>query len=379
MELDGQNKSKNTIDKDEQRFHKMIEEVQDYAIILLDKDGTILNWNKGAEKIKGYSEREILGRNFSLFYLEEDRLRKLPQQLIGEAERNGRAQHEGWRVRKDGTVFWGYVVITALHDEENNVVGFSKVTRDLTERKYAEDQREIDAQNIALQNKQLEEFAYITSHDLQEPIRKIQTFISIIEEDIDNKEILQKYLPKINSSATKMVNLIRDVLSYSRLSQFGDQIEVVDLNETVKGVVEDFELAIAEKGANITFSNLPTIKGIPVQIKQLFANLISNAIKFNDKTPQIEITSQFSDQTDHSNPYNKKPLYHLITIKDNGIGFEQKFAQAAFQPFKRLTSAYQGTGIGLALCKRILDNHKGKIEVISEPGIGSSFILTFPI
>src|SRR5690606_33504034 len=118
---------------------KMVEEVQDYAILLLDTDGNIRNWNLGAQNIKGYSESEIIGKNFSLFYRDQDVKDGLPTKLINEAAKNGRAMHEGWRVRKDGSTFWGYIVITALHDDFGNVIGYSKVTRDLTDKKKAED------------------------------------------------------------------------------------------------------------------------------------------------------------------------------------------------------------------------------------------------
>src|SRR5580704_355085 len=127
------NRGNDELRKSEERYHKMIEEVEDYAILMLNREGIVQNWNKGAEKIKGYKESEIVGKSFRLFYLPEDREKKLPEKLIEEAVRNGKAIHEGWRMRKDGSKFWGSIVITALHDEERNVIGFSKVTRDLTE------------------------------------------------------------------------------------------------------------------------------------------------------------------------------------------------------------------------------------------------------
>src|SRR5690606_5601664 len=133
-------KNTSSLKESQELYHKMIEEVQDYAILLLDRNGFILNWNKGAEKIKGYSEKEILGKNFRIFYLDHDRKSKLPERLIEQALQTGRAMHEGLRLRKDGTTFWGAIVITALHDENNNIIGFTKVTRDLTEKKIAEDQ-----------------------------------------------------------------------------------------------------------------------------------------------------------------------------------------------------------------------------------------------
>ncbi len=229
----------------------MTEEVQDYAIILLDKDGTILNWNKGAQNIKGYKDEEIIGKNFSVFYLEDDRRNKLPEELIQQAEREGRAMHEGWRKRKDGSKFWGSIVITALHDRDGNIIGFSKVTRDLTERKLAEDTMRQHAAELEMKNKQLEQFAYIASHDLQEPLRKIQTFIQVLEKKLGEPEARQKYFNKINSSAKRMADLIQSVLNYSRLSQNEDELIPTDLNVILENVKADYELQIEEKNAVI--------------------------------------------------------------------------------------------------------------------------------
>lgn len=361
----------------DQRYLKMIEEVQDYAIILLDRDGTILNWNKGAEKIKGYPEKEIVGKNFSCFYLKEDRETGLPEHLIKEAALNGRAKHEGWRLRKDGSTFWGYIVITALHGDNEEVIGFSKVTRDLTERKLAEDRRDRDARNIALQNKQLEEFAYITSHDLQEPVRKIQTFAKLLEKNISDEGQVQKYLEKINLSANRMVTLIKSVLDYSRLSQTQEQFIDTDLNTVLQAVKEDFEVLFTEKDVTIIADDLPVIKAIPIQMHQLFFNLIGNSIKFNTHEPLVEISAgKFMDNDKH---FDSETEYLLLQFTDNGIGFDQKYADQAFQPFKRLNSDYSGTGIGLALCKRIVDNHKGYIEVRSAVNKGTTFEIYLPM
>jgi len=359
----------------EQRYQRMIDEVQDYAIILLDVDGNIQNWNKGAQKIKGYSEKEILGKNFSIFYLAEDMASRLPYNLIAEASNNGRATHEGWRVRKDGTTFWGNVVITALHGENDEIIGFTKVTRDLTERKLAEEQKDRDAKSIELQNKQLEEFAYVTSHDLQEPIRKIRTFINLAKKSIGDVENTTKYLDKMDSSAEKMVQLIKDVLAFSRLSHDQSEFIDVDLNTTIADVVSEFEVLITERKAVIKTLGLPIVKGIPVQLHQLFSNLISNAIKFNHEVPQITITSVVV--LDAEDILQNRTNY-AISITDNGIGFAQQYADQAFQPFKRLTSEFEGTGIGLSLCKRIVENHKGSISVQSEPGKGTTFQIKFP-
>lgn len=369
-----------TLAESEQRYHKMIDEVQDYAILLLDLDGNILNWNKGAENIKGYSEKEIVGKNFSLFYMEEDRANNLPGKLIGEAVQSGRAKHEGWRVRKDGTRFWGNIVITALHDEDGNTIGFSKVTRDLTEKKLAEDQLLASASSLELRNKQLEEYAYVASHDLQEPLRKIQTFARLLQSNSGNPDLAIAHIEKIISSSERMSILIKDLLKYSQVLHSEDLFIPIDLNEVLKNVQEDFDLLIEQKQADVRVSKLPSLKGIPVQIHQLFSNLLSNSLKFSSEYPLIEISSlkaSREDIRDHIGSEESRN-YHWLTFSDNGTGFDQKYAEQAFKMFQRLTDSKTGTGIGLSLCKRVVENHNGHITVDSLLGSGTTFKILLP-
>lgn len=367
----------------EERYYKMTEEVEDYAIILLDKDGTILNWNKGAQKIKGYTEVEIVGKNFEIFYLEEDRRTGLPKSIIGQARENGRAMHEGWRKRKDGTRFWGSIVITALHDEKDNVIGFTKVTRDLTERKLAEDLLKQHAVELESKNRQLEQFAYIASHDLQEPLRKIQTFIHVLERRMDNPEARDRYFQKINAAAKRMAELIQSVLNYSRLSQSDVVYASTDLNEVLENVKIDYELLIAEKNATIVSEKLPTIRGISLQISQLFSNLIGNALKFSSDPPVITVTAEKVDGrkvTQEIPSLDALKNYIKLTFTDNGIGFDQQYADKIFTIFQRLNRKedYAGTGIGLALCKKIVDNHRGYIKAHGKLGHGATFTVYLP-
>jgi PAS domain S-box-containing protein len=368
--------------KSEERYHKMIEEVQDYAILLLDTKGNIMNWNRGAENIKGYREEEIIGKNFKVFYREQDNHEGLPDKLISEAARNGRAMHEGWRVRKDGSMFWGYIVITALHDESGNIIGYSKVTRDLTERKKSDDRMKAYAEDVALRNKQLEEFAYIASHDLQEPLRKIQTFADILRMKIDDKESVQLNVDKITGAAHRMSVLIKDVLKYSQLSATDNLFEETDLNDVVGEVLGDFELQIQEKNVDVVVATLPMIKGIPVQLHQLFGNLVSNAIKFSDKqNPKINITAQRVSGSTIGGAHVPDPTAHYVKISvvDNGIGFSPEYAEHVFKLFKRLNNFSTGTGIGLALCKKIVENHHGAIYAESEADRGATFHVYLPV
>jgi len=209
----------------EERYLRMTNEVEDYAIILLSREGYIENWNKGAEKIKGYSADEILGKHFSLFYTHEDQQKGILDQLIHNAGINGKSNYEGWRVRKDGSTFWGYTVITALHNDKNEVTGFSKVTRDLTERKIADDRLKMYAEQLEEKNRELERsntelssFSYVASHDLQEPLRKIQAFGNLIQarDAKTMSDVSRDYFDRMVKAAVRMQNLIDSLLEFSR-------------------------------------------------------------------------------------------------------------------------------------------------------------------
>ncbi|MBD0284967.1 MAG: PAS domain S-box protein [Flavisolibacter sp.] len=378
-------KKNEELKRSEDRYHKMIEEVEDYAIILLDKNGIIQNWNKGAQKIKGYTDKEIIGKSFKTFYSKEDRDAELPDQLLNKARLEGKVVHEGWRVRKNGTKFWGSVVITALHDEKNDVIGFSKVTRDLTERKAAEDKLRQYASELEYQNQELEQFTHITSHDLQEPLRKINMFSQMIREtDYDKlSESSKTKFDKIIDAAQRLSNALKDLLSFARLTK-EEQFKEVNLSEIVHNVMNDLELLISQKGAHIHVDRLPVVNAMPLQMHQLFYNILNNALKFTREAiiPEIEISAhEFKPVLGQLNPHlDTSKTYYEIIVKDNGIGFEQKDAEKIFGMFQRLRTQeeYKGSGIGLALCKRVALNHHGDIFARSEPGKGTEFHLILP-
>ena len=370
--------------KSEERYHKMVEEVEDYAIILLDKDGIIQNWNKGAEKIKGYKESEIVGKSFRLFYLPEDRKKGTPELLLQRAREEGKALHEGWRLRSDGTRFWGSIVLTALHDKENNVIGFSKVTRDLTERKLAEDKMRDYANQLKFQNEQLEQFAYAASHDMKEPLRKILFYNNYLldAESIHLPDKGKDYLGRSIKAANRMKALIDDLLEYSKASLDTREFETVDLNELIDEIVQSHKDAVEEKGAAIHFSSLPVVKGTPFQLRQLFDNLISNGIKYHhpERKPEVNISAEKISGEGISG-LNQQKEYYKITVSDNGIGFDAEYSEKIFELFNRLpgVSKYSGTGVGLTLCKKIVQNHYGAIKAIGRLNEGADFQVYLPV
>ena len=381
--------SNEELKKSEERYHKMVAEVKDYAIILLDKKGIIQNWNAGAEFIKGYTAAEAVGKSFEMFYTQEDQQKRVPNKLLDEAAHMGRVVNEGLRVRKDGSRFWGSVVITALHDSDKEIIGFSKVTRDLTERKKAEDQSKEDAVELERKNRALERvnaeissFAYVASHDLKEPLRKIQTFASRIPETINKPDGVMELLGKISVTAARMQKLMEDLLTYSQLSANTGNFQKIDLNIVMDAVVKDLELSISDKNAQLKIDPLPTINGIAFQLEQLFLNLLSNALKFSklNEPPVITITS--SELQGKEIPLglsNDVKKYYKITVTDNGIGFPEEHSQKIFEVFQKVHSrrAFAGSGVGLAVVKRIMENHGGLIMAEGKPDTGATFSLFF--
>lgn len=376
----------------EERYHRMVAEVEDYAIILLSPDGIIENWNRGAEKIKGYDAHDVVGKSFAIFYTQEDRDTGLPAKNLDEARQAGRAFYEGLRVRADGTRFWGSIALTALHDTENNVVGFTKVTRDLSEIKTAEDALrhttiELAEKNheLEMMNQELASFAYVSSHDLQEPLRKIQTFASrIVETEGDTLSPKGKdYLLRMQNAAQRMQTLIEDLLTYSRTNTSDKNFELVDLNKVVADVRAELKESIEEKNAVIEVDELPTLHLIAFQIRQLIINLFTNALKFSkvDVPPHIRIQAAVVPAREVPGKHaSSRKSFHHITFADNGIGFEAEHSHKIFEVFQRLhgRSEYSGTGIGLAICKKIAENHGGVITAAGIPDNGAVFHLYLP-
>lgn len=386
----------------------MVEEVEDYAILMLDAEGHILNWNRGAEKIKGYTEREIVGKHFSCFYPAGDRAAGLPERLLNQAREEGKAVHEGWRIRKNGTAFWGSVLITALHGEGNAILGFSKVTRDLTERKLWEDKLKQYASRLEEQNRELQQFAHVAAHDMKEPLRKIQYYHSMLLGETLPLEKQQVLLKRSAEAAGRMQGLIEDLLAFTRVSQPVESYEQVDLETILTEVWEFYGETVERIQAELQTGPLPGIRGIPFQLRQLFLNLLGNSIKYRspERPLRIGINTSISlgpvnieqgcpepgmpgfpkdaaDTTDPADPAEAPQVHHFykISVTDNGIGFDPRQAGKIFDMFQRLhrRDQYPGTGIGLAICRKVMDCHKGYIVGQGIAGGGATFDCYFPV
>jgi PAS domain S-box-containing protein len=383
-------------------FPKVVAEIKGFAVFMIDTNAIIRTWNKGCELMKGYTEAEAIGENFSILFPQFLREQNLPEKEVQLAKETGRYESENWRRKKNGDLFWAFVVLTRITDEQGNLVGFVKITQDQTDKKNYEDQlkskmEELNNINLKLRdlnnelrrsNSSFEEFAYASSHDLQAPLRKINYFIDQLKtelgEQLNGKPL--EFITRIENSTSRMEKLIEDLLTLSNISEGTGEMSEIDLNQLVKDVLEDLELEIAEKAAKISVASLPKVRGNSRQMHQFFQNLISNSIKYTKPNlpPLLQISS---DEVSGSEVKASQPLaeadkkYHLIQLQDNGIGFEQEYAEEIFKVFTRLhnTSDYPGTGVGLSIVQRVVENHRGCIWAESQPGEGASFKALLPI
>jgi PAS domain S-box-containing protein len=338
---------------------------------MLDAEGEVLVWNKGAERIKGYKEEEILGKSFRLFYTEDDIRNNKPQKLLKKAAKDGRAEDEGWRVRKDGSKFWADVVLTSIYDE-NKLVGFAKITRDITERKKLEDEVALRTSQMEKVNKELEAFSYSVSHDLRTPLRAVSGYSIMLKEDYDDKLDPEgrRIIGNIITNARMMGQLIDDLLAFSRLGKKELISSTIDMQSLVTTVANELLQNENEKDYDIRINALPAAEGDTVMIKQALMNLMNNAIKYSSKEerPVIEIGAK------------DEGIRTVYYVKDNGVGFDMAYAGKLFGVFQRLHSQeeFEGTGVGLALVKRIIDKHNGEIWAEAKENAGATFYFSLP-
>jgi PAS domain S-box-containing protein len=362
-------------DVDAQQLALLVASVRDYAIFLLDPTGRIVSWNAGAEHIKGYRAEEIIGRNFSVFYTEPDRQRDHPGYELEVALREGRFEEEGWRVRKDGTQFWASVVITAVRDHDGELVGFAKVTRDLTDRRRAEQELLAANARLAASNKELDRFASVAAHDLREPLHTVAGFTELLRADLGDQldERHAGYLTHVAHAARRMTDLVDDLLEFARGSAGTPRVAPVrvDVASAVRAVSAELTAAIEQRGVrvDVELADGTVVLAQDRDVNAVLRNLMSNAVKFaGPEAPRVVVRSQRADRAWH------------IEVLDNGIGIDPAQRPQVFRAFHRLHTAeeYPGTGLGLAIAQRVVERHGGTIGVDSSVGEGSRFWFTLP-
>jgi PAS domain S-box-containing protein len=348
-------------------------------IAVFDTELRYVTLNKQGEETYNITQDEVIGRYVADVFpqtVETGMVDDLKRALKGEFVR-----HVNYKSGVTKRHYENFYI--PLIDQDGNVNRIVTIAHDITDIMQANEKLQALNTELEKSNRELEQFAYVASHDLQEPLRKIQTFTELGERHMNDHEVLKRYLQKVSSSAQRMTELIKAVLNYSRLSKSEYEFVEVDLNNILQNIYTDLELLIEEKGAIINNDKLPVTYGIPLQLHQLFINLITNSLKFNERRPEINITSEYvkgSDVTDVEG-IAKQRDYIKIRFSDNGIGFDQRFAEKVFSIFQRLHSdkRIEGTGIGLAVCKKIVENHQGFITVHSELKVGTTFFIYLPV
>ncbi|MPZ44354.1 MAG: PAS domain S-box protein [Betaproteobacteria bacterium] len=375
----------------EERFRLLVEGVSDYAIFMLDANGYVATWNSGAERIKGYKDQEIIGQHFSSFYPADAVESGWPEHELQLATTTGRYEEEGWRVRKDGSRFWASVVITALRDDNGHLRGFSKLTRDLSERKRAESleehglQREqlleaertarIEAQRVA---RMKDEFLATLSHELRTPLNAILGWTQVLRmpQDVRSAD-LQRGLEVIERNARSQVQLVDDLLDLNRILAGRMRLDVqrVALVDIVRGAIESALPTAQGKGVrleSVVDTGGDIVSGDPGRLQQIVWNLLSNAIKFTPKGGHVQVLLERVNS-------------HIeISVSDTGIGIPASFLPYVFDRFSQRDSTasrgYGGLGLGLAISKQLVELHGGIIRAKSRgEGQGATFIVNLPL
>ncbi|MGZ3330548.1 MAG: sensor histidine kinase [Gemmatimonadaceae bacterium] len=354
----------------DENVHQLLDSRGDYAIFMLDADGNVASWNKGAEQIKGYAREEILGEHFSVFYTADDRARGKPGRDLSTAAREGRFEWEAQRVRKDGSEFWGNIVLSAVRDEAGALAGFVKVTRDLTERRGAKRRAIADAQALKELNAELESFTYSVSHDLRAPIRQIRGFSKMLAEHLGEHADPETahLLRRIDERSRQMARLVDDLLHLAHIGQRQPEARRTALDSLVNEVVTNMRAEVADRDIEWRIGALPAVECDPGLMRIVFTNLLSNAVKYTRPRAKavIEIGQTVGD------------AQSVIYVRDNGVGFDMKYSDKLFGVFQRLhrVNEFEGAGVGLATVHRIIRKHSGRIWADSAPDQGATFFFT---
>jgi PAS domain S-box-containing protein len=390
----------------EERFRMLVQNVKDHAIFLLDPTGHVATWNDGAQRIKGYHAEEIIGKHFSVFYSQADRQSGKPARELEIAKREGKYEEEGWRTRKDGTRFWASVVITAIDDDSGELMGYAKVTRDLTERRKAEQQRLDDARRVAaeegarqaaeLRERELRamaerlrsqaaeleaanhakaQFLASMSHELRTPLNAIAGYVELLAMGLRGPvtDEQQQDLGRVRRSQQHLLGIINDILNFSRIEagQVEYHLEAVPLVDVVSSVSQMIAPQAEQKGLHLDATRCdPRVVAWAdrSKVEQILLNLLSNAVKFTEPGGRIDLSCE------------ARGAVVALVVRDSGVGIPAEQLQAIFEPFvqvgRTLSTPNEGTGLGLAISRDLARAMGGEVAAASAVGEGSTFTVT---
>lgn len=382
--------AESALGKAEEFFRLLVDAVEEYAIFALDTKGRILTWNKGAERLKGHKSYEIIGQHFSKFYTQVDIDRNHPQEELEAATLNGKFEEEGWRVRKDGQIFWANVVITKLNDSHGKHIGFTKITRDLTERKVNEEK--LRGMNDELEKKVIERtkeleaalkaresFLSIASHELKTPLTslklqtqmRVRTFSKSLDALYPSKD-LKEMFESDEKQINRLTRLVDDILDTTRIDagKLGLQLEEVNLCDLIASLLNGLSPQLQHANCDIHFKCETLAIGFwdAYRLEQVFNNLMTNAMRYGQGKP-INVTVGTKDKM------------AFLSVRDHGIGISLEDQERIFQQFERATSLNEGKGLGLGLyiVRQIVESHNGSISLSSTQGKGSEFRVELPL
>lgn len=346
-------------------YRIQVREVTQYAMFTLDPQGMLLTWNAGVREILGYAEEDWLGKHASIVFTDDDNTRDICQAEMDSAVENGFSADIRWHVRKDGTTIFGQGCMTALRDPSGHLLGFAKIFSDETKNKKLQD-------SLTESNAALEQFAYVASHDLQEPLRTISSYSDLLlrryRDQLDDEG--KRLIDAITAGSRRMSALVQDLLVYARVQTEQDRPASSSLDEVLETALSQLKSSIEECDALVTHDPLPQIPADHGQMVRLFQNLVGNSLKYRKEgiRPEVHIAAREEGQA------------WIISVKDNGIGFDPSESTRIFAPFTRLHSASEipGTGVGLAICRRIVEHHGGRIWTEAQAGAGATFYFSLP-
>ncbi len=372
----------NQLRQSEERLRLLIEGLRGHAVYMLDPEGGILTWNSGAQELTGYSAAEVIGQPLTMLYPPESEV--TIRNVLQQAATVGHVEHHGYKLRKDGTRFLVETYIASLRDEDGTLLGFAKISRDITERAEAEQKiRELNDElehkveertaQLAVSNKELEAFAYSVSHDLRAPLRHLDGFLSLLEKRASAQldERGRHYIANATGASRRMGTLIDELLQFSRLGRNRLRRMRVNLAEVVAKIRQELQSESANRRVIWDLPALPEVDADASMLRQLMQNLIANALKFTRGRAEAQISVGARTESDGA---------VTLWVRDNGVGFDMQYYDKLFQVFQRLhhEDEFEGTGIGLANVRRIAERHGGRVWAESVLGEGATFYVCLP-